>query len=246
MMSYVNEDNQILDKLAEFVPDENLYQPFIATFEMSAPTCLAHPWINGDSLIAVQLMRSVLGDMFYTLPTKRVLPIDDYLNLPLRRSYDVWHASVSVFDTDDTFLTTIYKRFDDKDISVFNSKKKKIPLGAGFFKGCMIRQPYTPTRSIKFYFNGDMDLCIKLLEHVPALGKDRGRGFGVVKSVKVKPISEDHSLFKGGVVMRPIPAVNIRELGLPEKSIRANYKPPYWARNEAVMCVIPGSKLLKI
>ena len=242
-MGQAEEDKHVLDKLAAFAPDVNSFQPFVATFEMTAPTCLAHPWINGDSLIAAQLMRSVLGEEFYTLPTKRVLPVDDYLKLPLKRSYGVWHASASVFDTEDVFLTTIYKRFDSQNVGIVDSKKKKIPLGAGFFKGCMIRQPYTPSMKIQFFFNGDMDLCRKLLKHVPALGKDRARGFGVVKSVAVEPIGEDYSLFRNGEVMRPIPAVNIRELGIPEKSIRANYKPPYWPRNQAVMCAVHGSKL---
>jgi len=237
-------DQRILNKLAAYRPDAYTYRPFVATFEMSSPVCLAHPWINGDALIASQLMRHILGDDFYTLPTKRVLPINDYLELPLEKSYDVWHASASVFDIDDVFLTTIYKRFDSQNTDIVNNRKKKIPLGAGFFKGCMIRQPYTPSRTIKFFFNGDMEMCSRLLQHVPALGKDRSRGFGVVKSLSVEPCSEDYSLFKDGIVMRPIPALDIKHMGIPEKSIRSNYKPPYWNHGKAVMCAVPGTKMI--
>ncbi len=234
-------DEDVLLRLAAFHPDARTYQPFSATFHMASPVCLAHPWINGDALIASQLMRHLLGEDFYTLPTKKPLPVDAALQLPLKKSYGVYHSSVSIFDTDAKYLNTIYKRFDDKHVDIVDTKKKKIVRGAGFFKDCMVRAPYIPARDIVFYMNGDIDLCRMLLKNVSHLGKDRARGFGEIESVDVEPIEVDISLFDESKCMRPIPCRSIKHLGFPEQSMMLAYKIPYWARKDADMCVVPGS-----
>ncbi len=235
-------DPQILEQLSAFLPDENLFQPFKATFKMTTGVSIAHPWINGDSIIAYQLMREILGKEFYTLPTKKVLPINEYLILPLKQSYGVYHASISIFDTDDIYLTTVYKRFADQNTSCIKTRKKKIQMGAGFYKNCMLSTPYVPAKEVIFYFNGDMELCKRLLKSLPALGKDRSRGFGTIKSISVEPCNEDQSLMKNSCFMRPIPCKEIN--GISTHSMMLTHHPPYWSRKDAVMCVFPGSGII--
>lgn len=235
-------EGEIFEALSAFTPDIESYQPFKATFEMNTGVSLAHPWINGDSLIAYQLMRIILGQDFFTLPTKKVIPITEYLDLPLKFSHGVYHASVSIFDTDDRFLTTIYKRFADIEMSVVKTRKKKIPQGAGFYKNCMLQTPYVPAKTVEFYFNGDMDLCRRLLNELPGLGKDRSRGFGMIKSLSIESCDEDYSLMRGGCFMRPIPCKEID--GFVDHSMMLTYFPPYWSRKEAVMCTFPGSGVI--
>jgi len=234
-------DEDVLLRLAAFHPDARTYQPFRVTFHMASPVCLAQPWINGDALIASQLMRHLLGEYFYTLPTKKTLPVEAALQLPLKKSYSVYHSSVSIFDTDAKYLNTIYKKFDDQHVDIVSTKKKKITRGSGFFKDCMVRAPYIPARDVVFYMNGDMSLCRMLLKNVAYLGKDRARGFGEIESVDVEPIESDISLFDESKCMRPIPCRFVKHLGLPEQSMMLTYKIPYWSRKDADMCVVPGS-----
>jgi len=233
------------ERLRAFIPNPSLYRPFKATFHMETPVSLAHPWINGDALISVPLLRSLLGEDFYHLPTKLPLPMDELLKLPLKRSHGVYHASASIFDTDKLFLNTFYKRFDAENVDSFvKSKKSKIMRGQGFFKDCMVRTPYKPCKEVTFYFNGDMALCQKLLENIPSLGKDRAKGYGIVNSVEVRAEATDKSLFDGDICMRPIPFSAMKYKGIPEHTMQLTYKIPYWARNKATMCCVPGAKIL--
>ena len=233
------------ERLRSFTPNPSLYRPFKAVFYMETPVSLAHPWINGDALISVPLLRSLLGDDFYSLPTKKPLPFDEWLTMPLKESHGVCHASASIFDTDKKFLNTFYKRFDTEKVDAFvKSKKNKIIRGQGFFKDCMVRCPYIPSSTVTFYFNGDMHLCKKLLEAIPSLGRIRAKGFGIVNRVEVTAEKTDKSLFDGDVCMRPIPFKAIKYKGIPEHTMQLTYKIPYWARNKATMCCVPGAKVL--
>lgn len=233
------------ERLRAFTPNPSLYRPFKAVFYMEAPISLAHPWINGDALISVPLLRSLLGEDFYDLPTKQPLPFDEWLTMPLKKSHAVLHASASIFDTDKKYLNTFYKRFDSESVDTFvKSKKNKIIRGQGFFKDCMVRCPYMPTSTVTFYFNGDMKLCRRLLEVIPSLGKDRAKGFGIVNKVEVTAEKTDKSLFDGDVCMRPIPFKAMKYRGIPEHTMQLTYKIPYWARNKATMCCVPGSNIL--
>ena len=233
------------ERLRAFTPNPSVYRPFKAVFHMETPISLAHPWINGDALISVPLLRSLLGEEFYNLPTKLPIPMDELLTLPLKHSHGVYHASASIFDTDKLFLNTFYKRFDSENVDTFvKSKKNKITRGQGFFKDCMVRTPYKPCKEVTFYFNGDMALCTKLLEEIPSLGKDRAKGYGMVSSVDVTAEANDKSLFDDDVCMRPIPFKAMKYRGIPEHTMQLTYKIPYWARNKATMCCVPGAKIL--
>lgn len=218
--------------------------PFRVTFHMTTPISLAHPWINGDSLIAYLLMRDLLGEDFYTLPTKSPLNLPALLELPLKKSWNdpgVYHASVSLFDTDRKYLTTIYKRFDTEDLDHVTTRKSKIPRGMGFFKDCMIRLPLAPCRDVTFYYNGNLGECERLLRCVSHLGKDRDKGYGQVRGVDVEEMDEDYSLFRDGVAMRPIPYRYIRDRGIPTRMMTLAYTLPYWWRSNAEPCIVPGS-----
>ncbi len=237
--------DEIEERLRAFTPNPSVFRPFKAVFHMSTPISLAHPWINGDALISVPLLRSLLGEDYYTLPTKMPIPMDELIKLPLKRSHGVYHASASIFDTDKFFLNTFYKRFDTENVdSYVKSKKNKIQRGQGFFKDCMVRTPYKPCKEVTFYFNGDMALCQKLLENIPTLGKDRAKGYGIINRVEVTAEATDKSLFDGDICMRPIPFSAMKYKGIPEHTMQLTYKIPYWARNKATMCCVPGAKIL--
>jgi CRISPR type IV-associated protein Csf3 len=237
-------DEDVLERLGAYVPDSSSFVPFVARFQMTSPVSLGHPYINGDALIAAEMMRHLLGDDFYTLPTKKPLPVDTALQLPLKKSRGVYHASVSIFDTDNVYTSVIYKRFESMGVEdKVSSKKKKIPLGAGFFKACMVTTPYKPAQEILFFFNGDIDFCRDLLGNVSHLGKDRARGYGEVADVMVEQVAHDKSLIdkENKMFMRPIPFEQVKHLGIPEHTMLLTYSFPYWQRNRAKMCTYPLS-----
>lgn len=129
--------NRILQRLRAYEPPTS-FTSFSATFEMVTPISLAHPWICGDALIAERLMREILGDDFYNLPTKAALPVHDNLRLPIKQTPGgVYHASASVFDSDRIYTTTTYKRFDSEHIAHIKRPRSKILRGQGFYKDAL-------------------------------------------------------------------------------------------------------------
>jgi CRISPR type IV-associated protein Csf3 len=236
---------EVLRALAAYDPPRE-HTNFCVTYRMSTPISLAHPWINGDGLIAQVLMRRLLGDTLLSLPSKK--PIDiSCLKLPLARTGSVWHCSVSQFDTDQKFVTKIYGRFDADDIGHVKTKKKRIPLMAGHFKSSMVSIPTSLAKEVRFYVRGNIDECKWLFANVTALGKDRNKGYGAVQSMSIEEIPEDWSLFRDGVVMRPIPVrempVGWMQSGMQAAVMNLTFAPPYWNRAAAVQCVAPGSRL---
>jgi CRISPR type IV-associated protein Csf3 len=235
----------IIGRLRAYCPPSK-NEPFEVTFEMQSGISLAHPWINGDALIANLLMRDVLGEDFYTLPSKSPVNLPLNLRLPLKASWDerdtsVYHSSVSLFDTDETRLSVIYKRFDTTDVHHLKSKTQKIPLNVGFFKASMVNLPYVPANTVTFYMNGNRYECERLLRHVDHLGKDRGRGYGLVKSVTFRRMEEDLSLFRDDKAMRPIPVRYLGKRGVPDVVMNLAWHSPYWERRSAEPCIVPGS-----
>lgn len=220
---------------------------FCVTYRMSTPVSLAHPWINGDGLIAQVLMRRLLGDTLMSLPSKK--PIDiSCLKLPLAKTGSCWHCSVSQFNTDQKYVTKIYGRFDAENIGHVKTKKKRIPLMSGHFKSTMVSIPTSLATEVRFYARGSLDECKWLFANVTALGKDRNKGYGAVQSMNIEEVPEDWSLFRDGVVMRPIP---VREMpegwmqpGTQASVMNLTHAPPYWNRAAAVQCVAPGSRLV--
>jgi len=233
--------SRIVGRLRAYTPPLH-HEPFETIFHMQSGISLAHPWINGDSLIANLLLRDILGEDFYTLSTKAPINIPAELRLPLKQSWDsVYHSSVSLFDTDKKYLSMIYKRFDIEHVGHMDTRTRKIPLNRGFYKAGMIRLPYVPTNTVRFYMYGNRPECERLLRYVSHLGKDRSRGYGVVNSVEFHRLPEDWSLFKDGIAMRPIPIKYVQDRGVPEVAMNLNWYSPYWSHGNAAPCVVPGS-----
>ena len=247
-MILVDPYREVLRTLAAYEPPAE-HTNFCVTYQMSTPISLAHPWINGDGLVAQVLMRRLLGDEFLSLPSKKVIDTSG-LRLPLARTGSCWHCSASQFDTDQMFLTKIYGRFDSEHIERVRTKKKRIPLMSGHFKSTMVSIPTVLVKEVRFYVRGNIDECKWLFANVTALGKDRNKGYGAVKSMSIEEIPEDWSLVKDGIVMRPIPVGEVptkwMQPGTQANVMTLTYMPPYWNRAAAVPCVAPGSRIAPV
>ncbi len=210
--------------------------PLKISFEMTTPLLLAHPFIHLDGLILHLLYRDLLGDDYYCLPSKEPLDFSQYVRAPIAQTVDVYHASVSFFDTDQKFATTIYKRFCTEYLDLLKSKMKKVRRGSGHFRDYMMRMIYIPARSIYFYTCANRAELERLLGHVTDLGKKAAYGFGKVRTLKIEEIEEDYGIVKEGVAMRPIPVTMLRDA---EIKMMLAYKPPYWNKRNVALCAYP-------
>ena len=237
----------IISKISEYKPNEENFVPFEITFTLQTPIVLSHPWINFDGIIAHILLRKILGALFRSLPTNMPVEVFSRLRLPIKRThacgYTIYHASISFFEYNNFFATTIYKRFDNKHISLVKLKHKKIRRGSGHFKDYMIRLAYIPTKTVLFYANGDVEEIASLIDALPGLGKKVAIGYGFVKSYTINEIDEDISIINEGLAMRPIPVDLIDMHRHPTDATMLAYKFPYWAKQNVTLCVPPGEKI---
>jgi len=217
------------------------FQPFKVEIKLGSPILLANPYIHGDSVLMALLMKQILGDSYYNLPAKSPLPVHNLLKLPLKQTNGVYHSSVSQFDTDIIKTESVYKRFDEEHLNKVKSKIKRIRLGQGFFKSYRMNFPVVPTKTVTFYFNGNIKECETILGDLTALGKKTDIGYGIVRSVFIEPIKEDFSLVMDGKCMRPLPNTEFKHLGMPSISQRLAWKAPYWDKKNIAMCAAPGA-----
>lgn len=232
---------KIYSKLRGYNPPSN-FQPFKVEIKLGTPLLLANPYIHGDSVLMALLMKRVLGDEYYNLPAKSPLPIHKILKLPLKQTKDVYHASVSQFDTDVIKTETVYKRFDEEHLDRVKTKITKVRKGQGFFKDYMIKFPVIPTKTVTFYFNGSIHECDKILNDLTSLGKKTDIGYGIVRAVELEETDKDYSLMKDGKCMRPLPAKEFQPMfGYPSVSQRLAWRAPYWDKKNITMCAAPGA-----
>lgn len=188
-------------------------------------------------------MRDALDELFYILPSEVVVDTRD-LRLPLKKTGDVFHTSVSIFNQAKLYKDTIYKRFSDKELGCVNPKKyKKVRVGSGYFKGFMINLPALLSDTVTFYCNGDKESLEYLLPNLTHLGKKSSIGGGHIKDFSIEETSEDYSFFKDGKLMRPLPT----SMKIPVTSgmcfEKQSYKPPYWFKGDMCMCYVPESQI---
>ena len=212
------------------------YEPLQIDIKLSTPLCMGYAWINLDGIIAYLCAREQLGQDFYLLPTKN--PVKLNLDVPLKKTGKIYHGSVVLMDVDKISIMRIYKRFDEQNIGHLNTKRKKIPIGCGFFKSCIINLPYIPASEVTFYACGDEDRITELFKGLTGLGKSANIGFGKIIDISIKKIKTDYSLVKDGVSMRPIPISMLRKY---ESTFYTACTFPYWDKRNVVKCATPGT-----
>lgn len=222
------------------------YQPLQIDFKIRPPVFLAHPWMYLDSLIQYLCLRDALGELFYILPNDQVLPVEE-LQIPIKRTGDVYHASISIFDKAPLYQSTIYKRFNDKNVDNLKPRQRqgRVHTDRGYFKDFMINLPFIAPGTITFYTCADKKELERLLPHLSSLGKKGAIGGGKILDLNIKETETDYSFFKDGNIMRPIPHDMARTFPLLEGSqfMNASYKPPYWDKRNVKMCLVPKSQI---
>jgi hypothetical protein len=203
---------------------------------------LGSPWLNFDGIIAYLLVREQLGQDYWILPSKEPVDVSGCLkNPPIKKTGELWHASVAQFpDNAKVGVTTFYKRFDERNCHIIETTIKKLQIDRGHYRAYMMNIAHVTTRTASFYVNGDLQEVLRLISYLPALGKKGVDGCGFFKSVSVEETPEDYSLVKDGVAMRSLPCF----LGYTsDENIRLAWKSPFWAKENVTDCVPPGAVL---
>lgn len=216
------------------------YEPLKITFYMSSPVSLTHPWIHFDGLVGHLLMLSALGEDYYLLPRKfpfsRLLKDCELPPFPIKQTDELYHASVSFFDTDRKALEIMYKKFEDR----WAGGKRIIHKGSGYFRDYMLQHIYVPSRTVAFYVCGDYESLQRLCSFVVGLGDNTRVGWGAVRSYEIERIEKDISIVKDGIAMRPIPE---HMLEYASERVALGWKPPYWAPESVAVCAPPGAEV---
>lgn len=237
--------DDFLRKLERYNPREKRYEPLKIVARLRTPVLLSHPWLHLDGLIAHLVLRKLLGAQYMFLPTNLPLDIFSRIHLPLKlttyKDKSIYHASISFFDINIKFTTTIYKRFEQANLHRLNSRKKKIHKGSGKLREYRMKVAYVPAREISFFANGDLIEIEDLLKCLPGFGKKTSIGFGFFKSISVTSIRQDRSIIHAREAMRPIPLEWVKSNKIKEKAL-LGYKFPYWAKQNVCLCIPPGEE----
>lgn len=229
---------QLLEKREP--PVHGRYEPFMLTFYMGGPICLTTPWLNLDGLLSHLVLFHGFQEEYFLLPKKKKLDFPEkWMAAPLKKTDEIYHASVSFFEPRSTVrVTNIYKRFETGGTD--GLKTKKIRRGSGYFRDHILRQPYFAARQVYFYGCGDKELIDSLLnDYILGLGNDFRVGFGPVRGWKVEKVGQDFSLVRNGAAMRPIPVEMCAEF---DEIVPMSYKPPHWDPRNIADCVPPGGR----
>jgi len=217
------------------------YTPMEIIFYMSSPIALNHAWLNFDGLIGHLLLLKYLGKDYYLLPRKfnlfRVINKNDLPESPIKLSHgDLYHSSISFFDTDSLKMEVLYKKFEDRWIK----GHRKISKGSGHFRDYMMRHIYIPTRTVSFYVNADRKAMEYLCSLIVGLGDNCRVGYGAVSGFEIKSTDKDYSLIKDGKAMRPIPRRYLKKC---KRVVNVAWKPPYWSPENVDICCIPKEEI---
>ena len=235
---------QIIQRILDYETGDD-YTPLQIVMDVIPPIYITSPWLHLDSILSYLCLRDALGDLFYCMPTEETIDVS-LLNLPLKRTSDVYHSSVGIYtDNVKLYRDTIYKRFTDKETHKLTHRQQKgrIKTNQGHFKDFMINLPIIITDTITFYCNGDKKELERLLSHLTGIGKKTSIGSGRIRNITITETNEDYSFFKENHIMRPIPAT--MDVPVFEGMIfqKQPYKPPYWDKNNVCMCIVPENQI---
>lgn len=200
-----------------------------------------------DSIISAAKAKEILKEEFYNGKNicGEIEDIRSMLDTILDREKGVYCTSIGFGDNRES-TSSWSKRWDDKndDIVEFKGKgKKRVDIGAGFYKNYHMPIITKSYKTITFYVRGDMKETKRLLEtYMHYLGKKGSQGFGQINKWEFEEIENDYSIIKDGTIMRPIPAKQekIDFNKFDNITIRQHAViPPYW-REQKELCIIPG------
>jgi len=172
----------------------------------------------------------------------------DFIELPIAIwRENIYCASAGFYNKRAEGIATYHKKWDEQhdDLVDFRGKRKRIRVGTGFYKSFSLKNRYISTDKMIFFVKGNKAAIEELLHYIPAIGKRRAEGYGIVREWKIEKIEDDRSIQFKGQIMRAIPTRLARELPQAPKAMRlaqVTYRPPYFYRRWAEKCMIPADE----
>jgi len=121
-------------------------------------------------------------------------------------------------------------------------KQTHVNTSSGEFKSYNAALPYSATDSLTFFFEGDAERTVDLIEtHVPAIGKKRSQGFGRIRDVQVTSAdgAVESAIYRNGRVLRSLPATFAPTVVPGITYQRRTVRPPYWHQANQAMAYPP-------
>ncbi len=224
------------------------------TIELGAPVASADPYIHLDSFLSFAAAVESIGydGLDELSDSDSPLYFEDEMPLEQYRVDDEWvwassAASIAVPDDEqqasapERWSTTRWrKRFDhDPEHQI---KKTHVNVSSGEFKGYNAALPYTAADELVFFFEGDADRVVEMIEtHVPAIGKKRSQGFGRIRNVSVQDVGDaiESAVYHNGRVLRSFPVQFFGKVPVNTPFQRRTVRPPYWHADNQCMAVPP-------
>lgn len=219
-----------------------MFKNFKVIMYMKSPVAVIDNVIL-DSIISAAAFKELLGDDYYAgnneTGTKETQ--DRVLSKILDKKYDVYCTSYGFGDNKE-FLVNWNKRWESQYDNYVNlNKKKKLDVGAGYFKNYHMPLIVHSYKCINFYVRGDLEKIKELLEkNIHFIGKKSAQGYGEIARYEFIEIESDYSIIKNNKLMRNIPIkykeiLNLKEEKMMDKAII----PPYWRSDYRELCIIP-------
>lgn len=221
--------------------------PFRIVAEMGAPFSTVCDSFPLDSLLAYAVMVDV-GCGSFEQPTSE----DELVDIPLPiveigTKVKYWAASWGTFEGAAKSMTTWKKRWDEENDDMTDAKR--IDHKAGHFKQYSMPLNLISSPQIEWYGVGNIEEVGRLpVNFITHLGKKRGQGYGLVRKWIITPIDQDFSCWRDDTPQRCIPAAEpiVKEI-LDKRLAKGKgmylhlygYRPPYWAKKNQLLCLMP-------
>lgn len=231
--------------------------------DLGAPVAAADPYIHLDSFVAYaagveELGRDGLDDLndggepeYFEdeMPFERYWVDDEWVwatsAASLTPAADADQSETETPSEPERWNTTRWRSHFDNDPD-HQRKETHVNTSSGEFKSYNAALPYAAVDSLTFFFKGDPDRVVDLIEsHVPAVGKKRTQGYGRIRNVKVTSADGalDSAVYHNGRVLRSLPATFARTVVPGITYERRTVRPPYWHAENQRMAVPPFTDL---
>jgi CRISPR type IV-associated protein Csf3 len=197
--------------------------------------------ISIDGILAYVTVKRMLGETFYDPGHETVEPA-----LPLARHEHAsgwyWHASSAQGGVEMRDIHYWHRRFREQHSTLidFAGKRGKVITEGGPMRDMRGALTVLYPETLTWFLLGDPDAVWAMVQEIPYIGKMRGQGQGRCHWDEPAPLEEDWSVWRGGELMRPIPAEEATEVGGDFDYEYRGLRPPYHDVAQRRLCAVRG------